>query len=113
MFAAESPLDGARLTAALAAIDAIDEIQVRVDRILAERSRVVSALMADGWQLPDAQANFVYLPLGERTDAIYLELEKRGVVTRPFSNEGIRVTIGSEEQNTRFLTTLAEVARPA
>ena len=46
----------------------------------------------------------------DRTDAIYLELEKRGVVTRPFSNEGIRVTIGSEEQNTRFLTTLAEVA---
>jgi histidinol-phosphate aminotransferase len=106
-------VNGLAQAAALAAIDAIDEIQVRVDRILAERSRVVSALMADGWQLPDAQANFVYLPLGERTDAIYLELEKRGVVTRPFSNEGIRVTIGSEEQNTRFLTTLAEVARPA
>ena len=50
---------------------------------------------------------------GERTDAIYLELEKRGVVTRPFSNEGIRVTIGSAEQNTRFLTTLADVASPA
>ena len=96
--------------AAIAAIDSMDEIQARVDRILAERARVIAALSADGWRLPDAQANFVYLPLGARTDEVYLGLEKRGVVTRPFSNEGIRVTIGSEEQNTRFLATLAEVA---
>ncbi|MFN8023555.1 MAG: histidinol-phosphate transaminase [Acidimicrobiales bacterium] len=96
--------------AAIAAIDSMDEIQGRVNRILAERARVIASLSADGWQLPDAQANFVYLPLGERTDEVYLGLEKRGVVTRPFSNEGIRVTIGSEEQNTRFLATLAEVA---
>jgi histidinol-phosphate aminotransferase len=103
-------VNGLAQAAAIAAIDRIDEIQVRVDRILAERTRVVASLAADGWRLPDAQANFVYLPLGERTDAVYLELEKRGVVTRPFSNEGIRITIGSEEQNTRFLSTLAEVA---
>lgn len=106
-------VNGLAQAAAIAAIDAMDEIQARVDRILAERARVVASLAADGWVMPDAQANFVYLPLGERTDAIYLELEKRGVVTRPFSNEGIRVTIGSDEQNTRFLATLAEVATPA
>ena len=106
-------VNGLAQAAAIAAIDAIDLIQVRVDRILAERARVIAALVDAGWSIPDAQANFVYLPLGERTDAIYLELEKRGVVTRPFSNEGIRVTIGSEEQNTRFLTTLAEVASPS
>lgn len=105
-------VNGLAQAAAIAAIDAIDLIQERVDRILAERARVIAALVDAGWSIPDAQANFVYLPLGDRTDAIYLELEKRGVVTRPFSNEGIRVTIGSEEQNTRFLSTLAEVASP-
>ncbi len=105
-------VNGLAQAAAIAAIDSIDEIQRRVERILSERGRVVAALTADGWRLPDAQANFVYLPLGERTDAVYLELEKRGVVTRPFSNEGIRVTIGSVEQNSRFLATLAEVATP-
>ncbi len=106
-------VNGLAQAAAIAAIDAIDLIQERVDRILAERARVIAALVDAGWSMPDAQANFVYLPLGDRTDAVYLELEKRGVVTRPFSNEGIRVTIGSEEQNTRFLATLAEVASPA
>ena len=62
--------------------------------------------------MPDAQANFVYLPLGERTQDVYVEIEKRGVVTRPFAGEGIRVTIGTPEENDRFLATLAEVTSP-
>ncbi len=95
--------------AAIAAIDAEAEIAERVSNILAERARVIAELTGAGWQLPDAQANFVYLPIGERTDEIYLGLERRGVVTRPFSNEGIRVTISTPDENDRFLSTLAEV----
>jgi len=96
--------------ASLAAIAARDEVQAVVDRITTERDRVVVALRADGWDLPDAHANFVYLPLGERTDAIFPEMEKRGVVVRPFPGVGMRVTIGTPAQNDRFLATLAEVA---
>jgi histidinol-phosphate aminotransferase len=95
--------------AAIAAIDAEAEIAERVGNILSERARVIAALSTAGWHLPDAQANFVYLPIGERTDEIYLGLERRGVVTRPFSNEGIRVTISTPDENDRFLRTLAEV----
>lgn len=102
-------VNGLAQAAAIAAIDAEDLIAARVGRILAERARVVGALTDAGWRLPDAQANFVYLPLGAQTDAVYLDLERRGVVTRPFSGEGIRVTIGSVEENGRFLATLAEV----
>ena len=40
---------------------------------------------------------------------ITVELEKRGVVTRPFPGEGIRVTIGTAEENDRFLQALADV----
>lgn len=99
-------------TAAIAAIDAEAEISVRVATIVAERARVVAGLTAAGWTLPDAQANFVYLPLGAATDETYLALERRGVVTRPFSGEGVRVTIGSRAENDRFLDTLADVASP-
>ena len=95
--------------AAIAAIDAEVEIGQRVANILSERTRVIAELTSAGWQLPDAQANFVYLPIGEHTDEIYLGLEKRGVVTRPFSNEGIRVTISTPEENDRFLRTLDDV----
>jgi histidinol-phosphate aminotransferase len=95
--------------AGIAAIDAAAEVAERVAAILSERARVVEVLTTAGWRLPDAQANFVYLPIGAPTDAVYLELERRGVVTRPFSNEGIRVTISTPDENERFLTTLADV----
>ena len=96
--------------ASLAAIAARDEVQTVVDRITVERDRVVAALRADGWDLPDAHANFVYLPLGSQTDVVFPEMEKRGVVVRPFPGVGMRVTIGTPAQNDRFLATLAEVA---
>jgi len=95
--------------ASLAAIAARHEVQEVVDRITAERDRVAAALRVDGWDLPDAHANFVYLPLGSRTDVVFPEMEKRGVVVRPFPGVGMRVTIGTPAQNDRFLATLAEV----
>jgi histidinol-phosphate aminotransferase len=95
--------------AGIAAVAAQDEISARVAVLEAERDRVVAALDAAGHVFPRPNANFVWLPLGARTDEVYLALEQRGVVTRPFSGEGIRVTIGTTAENDRFLGTLAEV----
>ncbi len=108
-------VSGPAQAAALAALgdDATAEAQANIDAIAAERGRVLAALAADGWETPDAQANFVWMPLGDRTDEVCIALEQRGVVVRPFSQVGIRVTIGTPAQNDRFLTTLAEVAQPA
>jgi histidinol-phosphate aminotransferase len=99
-------------TAALAALANDDLVRASVDQILAERARVEIELAAAGWTFPNPQGNFVWLALDDRTDDIALELERRGVVIRPFSGEGIRVTIGSPAENDRFLATLAEVAQP-
>ncbi len=92
--------------AAIASIDAHDEVMERVELIKSERTRVVAELRERGYVIPDAQANFVWLPLGPRTDDVYLELEKAGVVTRPFAGEGIRVTISTRDENDRFLEAL-------
>jgi histidinol-phosphate aminotransferase len=105
-------VNGIAQAGALAALNARDEYEPLLAGLRSERARVVAALTEAGWQLPDAQANFVYLPLGERTQDVYVEVEKRGVVTRPFAGEGIRVTIGTPEENDRFLATLAEVTSP-
>ncbi len=99
-------VNGVAQAAAIAAIDATDEIMERVGRITAERSRVVAELRTRGYRIPEPQANFVWLPLGPRTDEVYLELEKAGVVTRPFPGEGIRVTISTPDENDRFLQAL-------
>ena len=92
---------------ALAAVRHRAAYQPAIDLIIEERRRVVAALTDAGWELSPTEANFVYLPLGERTGEVHLELEKRGVVTRPFPGEGLRVTIGSPAENDRFLEALA------
>lgn len=96
--------------AGMAAIDVMDQIEARAQEICSERTRVVAELLAAGHQVPDSQTNFVWLPLGAATDDTHLELERRGVVTRPFSGEGIRVTIGTPDENDRFLAALTESA---
>jgi len=93
--------------ASLAAIEAREEVQAVIDRLVSERDRVVAALRDGGWEVPDAHANFVWLPLGERTDEIFPALERRGVVVRSFPGVGIRVTIGALAENDRFLEVLA------
>ena len=107
-------VNGLAQAAALAALsdEAAAEAQANIGAIRTERSRVVAALAAGGWDIGDTEANFVWMQLGERTDDVCIALEQRGVVVRPFSGVGIRVTIGTPAQNDRFLTALAEVARP-
>ena len=108
-------VNGLAQAAALAALsdEAAAEAQANIDAIKAERARMTSALAGSGWDIPDAQANFVWMHLGDRTDEVCIALEQRGVVVRPFSGVGIRVTVGTPAQNDRFLATLAEVASPA
>jgi histidinol-phosphate aminotransferase len=95
--------------AAVAAIEHQSEIATRVRGILAERARVEDELSRAGWKLPDHQGNFVWLRTGDASDAVGLGLERRGVVVRPFSGDGVRVTIGTPAENDRFLAALAEV----
>lgn len=96
---------------ALAAVAHRSAYQPKIDLIISERERVVASLTAAGWDLHPTQANFVYLELGEQTARVHVELERRGVVTRPFAGEGVRVTIGTPAENDRFLAALAEVGR--
>ena len=107
-------VNGLAQAAALAALsdEAAAEAQANIEAVKAERGRVTAALAAGGWAIGDTQANFVWMHLGERTDDVCIALEQRGVVVRPFSGVGIRVTIGTPAQNDRFLTTLAELAQP-
>jgi histidinol-phosphate aminotransferase len=60
---------------------------------------VFAALTDQGWQLPEAQGNFVWLPLGERTADFAAAAEEAGVMVRPFPGDGVRVTIGEPAGN--------------
>ncbi|MBZ3907651.1 histidinol-phosphate transaminase [Streptomyces griseiscabiei] len=89
--------------AAVASLRAEDELLGRVGSLVCERNRVVEALRGQGWTVPETQANFVWLRLGERTVEFAGVCERAGVVVRPFPGEGVRVTIGETEANDIFL----------
>ncbi|GAA1539994.1 histidinol-phosphate transaminase [Streptomyces albidochromogenes] len=91
--------------AAVASLRAEDELLGRVGSLVCERKRVYEALVDQGWTVPDTQANFVWMRLGERTADFAAACEKAGVVVRPFAGEGLRVTIGEDEANDIFLHT--------
>ena len=89
--------------AAIASLDAFDELQERVDALVAERERVVAGLRRQGWHVPGTQANFVWLPLGADTAAFAAAADKAGLVVRAFAGEGARCTIAETEANDRLL----------
>ncbi|MEV4333852.1 histidinol-phosphate transaminase [Streptomyces sp. NPDC049597] len=89
--------------AAIASLRAEDELLGRVGSLVCERNRVHEALVKQGWTVPETQANFVWLRLGERTLDFAAACERAGVVVRPFAGEGVRVTIGEDEANDLFL----------
>ncbi|GAA2134095.1 histidinol-phosphate transaminase [Kitasatospora kazusensis] len=91
--------------AAVASLRAEDALMVRVEALVEERTRVAAALAAQGWELADSQANFVWLRLGELTMDFAAACERAGVVVRPFPGEGVRVTIGEVAGNDIFLAT--------
>ncbi len=96
--------------AAVASLAREDELLARVDRIVDERTRVADALRAQGWAVPDAQGNFVWLPLGERAAAFAAAAEEAGVMVRPFAGDGVRVSIGEPTGNDVLLEVAGRLA---
>jgi histidinol-phosphate aminotransferase len=89
--------------AALASLDVADELLARCQGIAAERDRVRVELLAMGYSVPGSQANFVWLPLGERTATFNDHCLHHKIVIRPYPNTGARVTITNPPNNEAFL----------
>ncbi|MBB6628128.1 histidinol-phosphate transaminase [Nocardioides sp. KIGAM211] len=97
--------------AAIASLESEAALLERVDALVAERSRVVAGLRAAGWDVPDAQGNFVWFELGDRTADFAAAADELGIVVRPFAGEGARVSIGETEANDRLLQLAGAFAR--
>jgi histidinol-phosphate aminotransferase len=89
--------------AAIASLDAEAELFARVDKLVAERDRVCAGLADAGWEVPDAQGNFVWLELGDATLEFAGEYAQSGLMVRPFAGDGVRATIGEPAANDRLV----------
>jgi histidinol-phosphate aminotransferase len=93
--------------AALAALKQAEEVRHRCALVVSERERVTEEIRRLVSDVPSSQANFVWLPLGDRSAAFGVACEKQGVIVRPFQGDGVRVTIGTPPENDAFLAAAA------
>ena len=98
-------------TAALASLDDEPELLERVDHIVARRERIRAGLLQQGWAVPEAQGNFVWLPTGARTAEAAAHFEQAGLIVRSLG-EGVRISIGEEESVEKLLRSSREVVAP-
>lgn len=101
------PLPGVALAAARAALDLTDAVAARVNRNADERARLTDGIGALGLAVAQSRANFVWLPLGSRSEALTAHLAAAGIAARCFAAEGVRITTGTAGDTDAVLDALA------
>jgi histidinol-phosphate aminotransferase len=105
------------VAAQAAAVEALrhqDEVARRVERAVAGRLQLAGGLEEQGLRVADSQANFVWVHLPDHADEarVMAGLTERGVLVRAGTALGrenaLRVTVGTEDENDRFLRALRE-----
>jgi histidinol-phosphate aminotransferase len=89
--------------AAIASLEAKAALLERVDALVAERDRVTKGLADAGLVVPEAQGNFVWFGVGDRTAELAAAADELGIVIRPFAGDGARISIGETEANDRII----------
>lgn len=94
------------------ALDHAQSLQEELQQIKDERKRVEEAIRQSGWQSFESAANFLlFKGFEERSSEVWKQFLDRGVLIRDVSLEGhLRVTIGTPEENDRFISAMREIA---
>ena len=104
--------------AAAAAVleDAWDELQAGVARVVASREKLAAAIAElEGFSVTPSGANFVWVKTPIPSEAVFEHLARDGVLVRSFHKTGgrlgtqLRITIGTDAQHDRLLTSLTKV----
>ena len=82
------------------------EVDRRAEMNASERTRLESRFDELGIDHVRSQANFVYFRLGAGTAETTEAFVRHGIIIRPFDSGWVRVTVGTPEENTRFLDAL-------
>ncbi|HEX6194685.1 MAG TPA: histidinol-phosphate transaminase [Jiangellaceae bacterium] len=100
-------VSGVAQRAAVESLKYEEALLERVENLVQERRRVTAALRDHGWDVPHTEANFVWFGTGERTNEFAARCEEAGIVVRPFSGEGCRVTIAETDANDHLIKVAA------
>ena len=104
---------GVAQAAALAALDDTEHVRRSVESNRAGLAQMASGLHSLKIKFVPSVANFLLVIFGTDTEPLVEELLKHGVIVRPMRWMGfptaLRVTVGTHEENEKFLRALAEV----
>ena len=89
--------------AAVASLEHEQELFKRVDEVVGDRLWFEAELAKLGFKIPPSQANFVWIPMGERTEEFAKRSEGIAVSIRPFPGEGVRISIGERQALERVI----------
>ncbi|MGQ0530489.1 MAG: histidinol-phosphate transaminase [Panacagrimonas sp.] len=103
------------LIAAEAALDDQDFVHTSIALNTEQRGWLDAALKQRGLTVLPSQANFVTVGFGRDAKSIHQGLLERGIIVRPMGSYGLpeflRVTVGSAQQNDRFLAALDQALK--
>ncbi|HLS49541.1 MAG TPA: histidinol-phosphate transaminase [Actinomycetaceae bacterium] len=85
--------------AAIAALRVSRDIAEHAARVVAKRDAITAELRSMGWQVPQAQGNFYWLPLGDDAADFAAAAAEAGAIVRAFQGDGVRVTVGEDDGN--------------
>ena len=93
--------------AAVASLDAGEEMETRVAAVRQERARMAERLEAQGWKLQPSQGNFLWIRAGEDLLARLVDaFDAAGVMVRAYQGDGVRITVADVASNDRVLRLL-------
>jgi histidinol-phosphate aminotransferase len=82
------------------------ELERRAKANEAARHQLLGVLTERSLPHTQSEANFVYFELGTPGDVAAEQFSREGVIVRPMGKGWLRVTIGTEEENRRFVEAL-------
>jgi histidinol-phosphate aminotransferase len=99
-------VNGVAQAAALASLGAQAAMRERVDGVIAERDRLYAACVERGFPVVPSQANFLWFDTPATAVELAFHGERNGVVMRSFADTGVRLTIGTPDENAAALAVL-------
>jgi histidinol-phosphate aminotransferase len=94
--------------AAIASLDAGEEMEARVAVVKQERARMAAQLKAQGWKLQPSQGNFLWIRADDHLRARLMDaFDHAGILVRAYEGDGVRITVADAASNDRVLRLLA------
>jgi histidinol-phosphate aminotransferase len=97
--------------AVIASLEAEGELLDRVAELVKARDALASGLRDLGFDIPDAQGNFVWLPAGSDAEAYQARFAEAGLMVLAYASgddwDGLRITVGEPAANARLLEVAA------